>query len=170
MSEEQQNFGLRQAKQAVLDAISQEEIDGTTRAGLSRTLNLLRDVETVALSELSHAMRLAQLSKVLGVQSGKRGVHFQRDGLLVELVVLMALERGLDKSDVTLFQQAGHSAGMSHERSVEKIWKNLNGPAVLASYRAQAEGKKSHWTTDKAVIRDQKRLITNLMSEVALKS
>ena len=166
----QQNFGLRHAKQAVLDAISLEELDDATKDGLSRTLNLLRDVETVALSGLTESARLSQLSKILGVQSGKRGVHFQRDDLLVELVALMTLERGLDKPDVTLFQNAGHHAGMSHERSVEKIWKSLDGPHILASYRAQAEMSNTYWINDKTVIREQIRLISKLLSEVVPKT
>ena len=100
------------------------------------------------------------------MRSGKRGVHSKRDELLVELVVFMTLERGLDKPDVRLFQGAGHHAGVSHERSVEKIWTGLDGANFLASYRAQAKEGKPHWTRDKAVIREQIRLIKSLLSKV----
>lgn len=170
MNAEEQGFGLHQAKQAVLDAINSGGASDATKANLNSTLGLLRGLEAVALSEGSPAVRVSQLLRLLGMQSSKRGVHFRRDDLLVELVSLMALERGLDKPDVALLQQAGHYAGISHERTIEKIWMDLDGPAVLASYRAQAEGNKSHWTTDKAVIREQKRVITGLMPEVAPKS
>ena len=170
MSAEEQGFGLHHAKQAVLDAINSGGVSDANKESLSSTLGLLRILETVVLSEGSPALRVSQLVRLLGMQSSKRGVHFRRDDLLVELVSLMALERGLDKPDAALFQQAGHHAGISHERTIEKIWMDLDGPAVLTSYRAQVEGNKSHWTTDKAVIREQKRLITNLMSEVAPKS
>ena len=170
MSVEDHGFWLNQAKQAVLDAINSDGASDANKASLNSTLGLLRGIETVVLSEGSPAVRVSQLVRLLGMQSSKRGVHFRRDDLLVELVSLMALERGLDKPDVALFQQAGHHAGISHERTIEKIWMDLDGPAVVASYRAQAEGNKSHWTADKAVIREQKRLITNLMSEVAPKS
>ena len=170
MSAEEQGFGIHQAKQAVLDAINSEGVSDANKASLNNTLGLLRGLETVVVSEGSLAVRVSQLLKLLGMQSSKRAVHFRRDGLLIELVSLMTLERGLDKPDVAMFQQAGHHAGISHERSIEKIWMDLDGPAVLASYRAQAEGKTSHWTTDKAVIHEQIRLITNLMSEFVPKS
>jgi hypothetical protein len=170
VSAEEQGFGLHQAKQAVLDAINSEGVSDANKASLNSTLGLLRRLETVVVSEGSPAGRVSQLLKLLGMQSSKRGVHFRRDHLLVELVSLMALERGLDKPDVTLFQQAGHHAAISHERSIEKIWTDFDGRGVLASYRAQAEGNKSHWTTDKAIIREQIRLITNLLSEVTPKS
>lgn len=170
MSAGELGFGLHQAKQAVLDAISSEGVSDANKESLNSTLGLLRGLETVVLSEGSPAVRVSQLLRLLGMQSSKRGIHFRRDYLLVELVSLMALERGLDKPDVTLFQQAGHHAGISHERSIEKIWMDLDGPAVLASYRAQAEANKSHWVTDKAVICEQIRLVTNLMFEIAPKS
>ena len=170
MSAEEQGFGLHQAKQAVLDAINSEGVSDANKVSLISTLGLLRGLETVVVSEGSPAVRVSRLLKLLGMQSSKRGVHFRRDDLLVELLSLMALERRLDKPDVAMFQQAGHHAGISHERSIEKIWMDLDGPAVLAFYRAQAEGIKSHWTTDKAVIREQIRLITNLLSKVTPKS
>ena len=65
-----------------------------------------------------------------------------------------------------LFQEAGHHAGVSHERSVEKIWTDLDGATGLASYRAQAEEDKPHWTRDKAVIGEQIRLIKSLLYKV----
>ena len=170
MSAEEQGFGIHKAKQAVLDAINTEGVSDANKASLNSTLGLLRGLERVVVSEGSPAVRVSQLLKVLGMQSSKRGVHFRRDDLLVELVSLMTLERGLDKPNVTLFQQAGHHAGISHERSIEKIWMDLDGPAVVASYRAQAEGITSHWTTDKALIREQVRLISKLFSEVVPKT
>ena len=170
MSAEEQGFGLHQAKQAVLDAINSEGVSDANKASLNSALGLLRGLEKVVVSEGSPAVRVSQLLKLLGMQSSKRGVHFQRDDLLVELVALMALERGLDKPDVALFQQAGHYAGISHERWPAKIWMDLDGLAVLTSYRAQREDKKSHWTNDKTVVREQIRLIKNLLSEVSPKS
>ena len=170
MSAEEQGFGLHQAKQAVLDAINSEGVSDANKASLNSALGLLRGLEKVVVSEGSPAVRVSQLLKLLGMQSSKRGVHFRRDDLLVELVSLMVLERGLDKPDVALFQQAGHCAGMSHERWPEKIWLDLDGLAVLGSYRAQREDKKSHWTNDKAVVGEQIRLIKNLLSEVSPKS
>ena len=170
MSAEEQGFGLHQAKQAVLDAINSEGVSDANKASLNSALGLLRGLEKVVVSEGSPAVRVSQLLKLLGMQSSKRGVHFRRDDLLVELVSLMALERMLDKPDVAMFQQAGHHAGISHERSIEKIWMDSDGPAVLASYRAQAEGKSSHWTTDKTVIREQISLIITRLSEVSPKS
>ena len=169
MSAEEQGFGLHQAKQAVLDAINSEGVSDANKASLNSTLGLLRGLETVVMSESSLAVRVSRLLKLLGMQSSKRGVHFRRDDLLVELLSLMALERRLDKPDVAMFQHAGHHAGISHERTIEKIWIDLDGPAVLASYRAQAQGKKSHWTNDNAVIREQVRLISKLLSEVVPK-
>ena len=112
---------------------------------------------------------MSQLLGLLGIKSGKRGVHFQRDELLVELVVFMTLERGLDKPDARLFQEAGHHAGVLHQRSVEKIWTDLDGPNGLTSYRAQAKGDKPHWTRDKAVIGEQIRLIKSLLYKVTSK-
>ena len=52
----------------------------------------------------------------------------------------------------------------------KKIWTDLDGSALLASYLAKAEENKSHWIADKTIIREQARLIANLMSEVAPKS
>lgn len=170
MSVEDQDFGLHQAKHAVLDAISYEGMSDANKDGLNRTLRLLRDLQAVVLSDESPAVRVSQLLRMLGMQSSKRGVHFQRDELLVELVALMTVERELDKPDARLFQQAGHHAGVSHERSVEKIWTDLDGSALLASYLAKTEENKSHWIADKTIIREQARLIANLMSEVAPKS
>ena len=166
MSAEEQGFGLHQAKQAVLDAINSEGVSDANKASLNSTLGLLRGLETVVVSEGSLAVRVSQLLKLLGMQSSKRGVHFRRDDLLVELLALMALERGIDKPDVALFQQAGHHAGITHERWVGKIWTSHDGANVLASYRAKREDKKSHWTNDKAVVGEQIRLITKLLSEV----
>ena len=154
MTAEEQGFGLHQAKQAVLDAINSEGVSDANKVSLNSALGLLRGLEKVVVSESSPAVRVSQLLKLLGMRSSKRGVHFRRDDLLVELVSLMTLERGLDKPDVTLFQQAGNHAGISHERWMEKIWKNLDGPAVLASYRAQAT-RATHWINDKTVIRNR---------------
>lgn len=140
MSAEEQGFGLHQAKQAVLDAINSEGVSDANKASLNSTLALLRGLEVVVVSDGSPAVRVSQLLKLLGMQSSTRGVHFQRDDFLIELVSLMTLERGLVKPDVAMFQQAGHHAGISHERSIEKIWMDLDGPAVLASYRAHQQG------------------------------
>ena len=170
MSREEQSFGLFQAKLAVLDAISCEGVSDANKESLNSTLSLLRRLETLVLSDESAAVRLANLLGLLGMKSSKRGVHYQRDELLVELVVFMTLERGLEKPDARLFQQAGHHIGVSHERSVEKIWADMDGPVRLASYRAQAEGNKQHWTLDKTKIRKQTTLIISLLAEVSPKS
>ena len=167
MRVEERDFGLHQAKQALLDAISAEGVSDANRKSLNRTLGLLRGLETLVLSNESPAVCVSQLRGLLGMRRSKRGVHFKRDELLVELVVFMTLERGLDKPDARLFQEAGHHAGVLHERSVEKIWTDLDGPNGLTSYRAQAKGGKPHWTRDKTVIREQIRLITALLSKVA---
>ena len=167
MSAGKHGFGLQQLKQAVLNGISSEGVSDANKDSLSKALCLLRNLETIILSGENPAVRVSQLLGLLGIKSGKRGVHFQRDELLVELVVFMTLERGLDKPDARLFQEAGHHAGVLHERSVEKIWTDLDGPNGLTSYRAQAKGDKPHWTRDKAVIREQIRLITALLSKVA---
>ena len=166
MRVEERDFGLHQAKQALLDAISAEGLSDANKESLSWTLSLLRGLETLVLSNESPAVCVSQLRGLLGMRSSKRGVHFKRDELLVELVVFMTLERRLDKPDVSLFQGAGHHAGVSHERSVEKIWNDLDGANVLASYRAQAKRDKPHWTRDKAVICEQIRLIKSLLSKV----
>ena len=166
MRVEDRDFGLHQAKQALLDAISAEGVSDANRKSLNRTLGLLRGLETLVLSNESPAVCVSQLRGLLGMRRSKRGVHFKRDELLVELVVFMTLERGLDKPDVRLFQEAGHPAGVSHERSVEKIWTDLDGATGLASYRAQAEEDKPHWTRDKAVIGEQIRLIKSLLYKV----
>ena len=50
MSAEEQGFGLHQAKQAVLDAISAEGVSDANRKSLNRTLGLLRGLETLVLS------------------------------------------------------------------------------------------------------------------------
>ena len=83
MSAEEQGFGLHQAKQAVLDAINSEGVSDANKASLNSTLGLLRGLEKVVLFEGSPEVRLSQLFKLLGMQSSKRGVHFQRDELLV---------------------------------------------------------------------------------------
>ena len=176
MSAKEQGFGLHQAKQAVLDAINSEGVSDANKASLDNTLALLRGLEAVVVSEASPALRVYQLLKLLGMRSSKRGVHFQRDELLVELVALMTLERGLDKPDVTLFQNAGYHAGMSHERSVEKVWVELGGAEILDSYRSRAKDETSardddfgdddvvHWTSQQDVISKQIKLIANLLA------
>ena len=66
MSVEDQDFGLHQAKHAVLDAISYEGMSDANKDGLNRTLRLLRDLQAVVLSDESPAVRVSQLLRILG--------------------------------------------------------------------------------------------------------
>ena len=90
----ERDFGLHQAKQALLDAISAEGVSDANRKSLNRTLGLFRGLETLVLSNESRGVRVPAAWTAWNAPQ-QRGVHFKRDELPVELVVFMTLSEGL---------------------------------------------------------------------------